>query len=852
MAFAMSLSVVFGGCFDNASGSTNGGDDSISDNGVNDIDGSDEVDGSDKLDDADEVDENVSIDNADILALSYDRLENADLSFNFDMDLSANKTVKSARISLSDAAGSAIASASELTQDDAENVYSVDKDSYQYKLDTDYDFFESVSGTVKELGNGARDIADYMVDNITVVNKRVKLTYNDYEVNYMLNYDSQTDELTAINYEVFDNGYTFRTVKIYYDDLGKEIVEMWSSSYHDISALNFVYHIVYSAGQYYSYECNQWEYGSDGKRYSTYQINTVYKQDGLWRGVQFHFNKDNAYLTKEGTYDLANGVIYITYLFETEDAIYSLSDSMVAYRDGKRLGTTDALSTDEMEMLFSRFFYINGIYWSCDYRQALSFSLEALTGWESLTLIPGDELLNVSADGYCQGVSSWKEYNLTLSNGVSIPNYSVWTEEYGWLAPGSDNSGYFTLDGEAVSYEDIDTDCAVLIYYIFSLNLKTHETYNVAVYFNDFTNGDDGYSDEACKKFLRKMDACLKSNGIGFVDGVNADALADMAELVDDKYNYSTLLYEELYGVKYTVDNVVQVELNIAKVLDDYEDSVSSYFDGVEMIAFDEMPKKPANLGLVKLSSSVSGKVSASESGIDYSGVSVEIKKSVILSEDSSYNVFVAFANADGSVYSEAFSAATYAQTAMTFVGNVAELPQAQEGEYTLKAYFGKVVDNSAIRLSEIISLPSDEFADVTYSVEAEGGYYSYKVYYDGEIKLSVKFVDTLAPNIIVDGGVNTTIDDEEFVLVEVPSGTKVSDLILLLTAEDKRDGSIEITLKNLSIADGELASDDELIDEQVITVNASDEAGNESTVKIMVNVLASDEESEADQADAD
>jgi hypothetical protein len=148
--------------------------------------------------------------------------------------------------------------------------------------------------------------------------------------------------------------------------------------------------------------------------------------------------------------------------------------------------------------------------------------------------------------------------------------------------------------------------------------------------------------------------------------------------------------------------------------------------------------------------------------------------------------------------------------------------------------------------------LPSDEFADVTYSVEAEGGYYSYKVYYDGEIKLSVKFVDTLAPNIIVDGGVNTTIDDEEFVLVEVPSGTKVSDLILLLTAEDKRDGSIEITLKNLSIADGELASDDELIDEQVITVNASDEAGNESTVKIMVNVLASDEESEADQADAD
>jgi hypothetical protein len=285
------------------------------------------------------------------------------------------------------------------------------------------------------------------------------------------------------------------------------------------------------------------------------------------------------------------------------------------------------------------------------------------------------------------------------------------------------------------------------MYFTFAINIKTHETYQVNVFFDDFTHWGDVYTDEACKKFLKKVDACLKNNSIGFVDGIDENLLLDMAELVDDKDDYSTLMFEKLYGVECTADNIVQTGLKVKKDLDDYADGCPTYFDSFESITFDEMPQKSTNLGLINLSSSINGKVTVSESGIDYSGVSVAINKSVILSQGNKYNIYVAWANADGCVYSQAFKELTYFKSALKFVGNVAELPQAQEGEYTLKAYFGKVVGDYSIRLSEIVSLPVDSFEDITYNVETEGGYYAYRIYYDGEIKLSVKFVDTSTQN---------------------------------------------------------------------------------------------------------
>ena len=104
------MCLVFASC-DPPAGVEGGGETDVPGQGETDVPGQEE-----------EI-EDVALDDADILAISYDRLENADLSFDFSIDLSA----KGSELALSE--GSASGRSFE-QNDDGSEVYRVTYDEY--------------------------------------------------------------------------------------------------------------------------------------------------------------------------------------------------------------------------------------------------------------------------------------------------------------------------------------------------------------------------------------------------------------------------------------------------------------------------------------------------------------------------------------------------------------------------------------------------------------------------------------------------------------------------------------------------------------------------------------------------
>ena len=139
------------------------------------------------------------LDNADLLALSYEKLENADLSFNFTID----KTVKAV-----DNSAKAVAAANKADSRKFEtgyNNYVIVPSDYNDYNEEGFDYFEQQNEFLERIRGSARNIADFAINNITVMNTVVNRGY--YE-NYLMDYDGKNDILTVSRFSYSDDTYT--------------------------------------------------------------------------------------------------------------------------------------------------------------------------------------------------------------------------------------------------------------------------------------------------------------------------------------------------------------------------------------------------------------------------------------------------------------------------------------------------------------------------------------------------------------------------------------------------------------------------------------------------------------------
>lgn len=758
------------------------------------------------------------IENADILALSYDRLENADLSFNFDMNLSESKVESYSGDNL-------IMSSADAQNDN----FTFEPDEIRYWGDNDYNIFKSYDSMISEMSRQAREIVDFVIDNVTVMNKVV--VFGAYS--YYLSYDAVSDAV-LVYYRVFygDTGLTqMMRIKVYYDESGDEVVE--ADLFEDIfdNEKNH-YHsnqIVYCADKYYSFKEGHCEKSKED--FGMYNTTVAYRdgETGEWRGLSYSFNADNPYLTKDGIYDYANGQISLRFLFENDGVVYEFSDLLIAYKNGEESGSGVAAEESDLILPLTTKLSVGGTYIDLQHK-IIDIDLKNVKGWDSVTysLSEGEDYVNNQWQ-YFQG----KDY-IKLSNGISVSGQSIWNEDDGWAFAVWENqngypirAGFVDIDGNEVNPSDINS-----VTFNGVSTIRSEFDGKLEIYgFIELGFSYNSTAEEIIENFYKFFEI----NGLSLVNV--GEAFANLGTFYTEKDKYTTDVYEYIYGCEYSYESIVSVAKTI---VDDYALRIKELyvdFDKFETIDYEEMPELPENTGLINLSGSLNGKAVFKDGKIDFSGINIEINKTPILSTGSEYEIYVALGSTAGSLKINAFNSVVYNKEKMIFKGiSDVELPQINnEGEFALRMFFAKKTENAYVRLSEFLSVPIEPFDDFSVEYPAEGGKYIANYSYNGtEAVVSVEYMDMQAPELSykqepIEDNLTITADEE----------LTIEKLLSDINAVDNIDGEIKLSHENLTL-NGTEVEQGSILNEGTYTLKVSDKQGN--TTEITINVIAAEQ----------
>lgn len=759
--------------------------------------------------DTDGSTELVTPEDADILALSYDRLQNADLQFDFSIEL-GNKTVKSV-----ENGGTALSAAQNVVLSDtvAEEVFETGFDDEKWVQVEEFNYFESNQEHLDIMSEEARDLADYCIDNITVTNKAVEQGM----YTYLLSYDAATDTVTAQCKTVYLEGDFENTrVSIYYDEDGDETVDMVRLINNSNSEQTE--HIVYTKNKYYLIETYYVEEGWEGGMYNI-QVAYKDKETGLWRGVSTAFNSQNPYLTGEGVYDYGNGMLNLQFIFETENALFEFNDRVIAMRfDGENWYETgssvEADPDDKMELEQYSLYATDGVSCEQDWR-LISTQIAALTGWKTLHIVLDTES-EINSPYSEQYFRDEKDY-LELDDGTRLIYGSVWTRDLGWLTP-TDSSRYdapyVAADGTTVDAADLGDEYVNFGNGIIQIYGEPKEIGGGVFNFGVSVDGSDAASE--------LLYDCFVDSGLGFRN-TSAILFKDMSDLQQNRTVYADQVFEYLFGCAYTADDFMSQCGVIIDNFADMKSSVGNSMEGLEKVQFKDLPDI-VDVELVTLADKIEGTAQIDSNGVDFSGMTVNVPKSVIFREDSTYCVYVGWGSAKGSVSVSAFDDEVFEGKAMTFAGKSGlALPETTtEGEYTLVAFFGKRTDDGVIRLSETVPV-AVEGDGASYQVSAGGGYLEHTIAMtNGVATLTVAFVDTQAPSVAIEGEADGNLT--------LGGPVTVGEFKQLVSVVDNYS-SVSVSVEK----DGAVLADDGLMSADEYTVVAVDEDGNRTEIVVVV-----------------
>ena len=539
----------------------------------------------------------------------------------------------------------------------------------------------------------------------------------------------------------------------------------------------------------------------------------------------------------------------IGFIFETDDGLAQISGKLEAYRDGYMINSGEALETDDVRLVINQ--HVSDLFWLNIGNGCFTFSiyLENVNGWDRVVLDPSDE--ENPHHCYLRG----NDY-VEFSNGKRLygsdTNQTVWIEDVGLVHIRAINLGdsvelvYVDEDGEEHDYAWFDSvggnDYSKKIHFGGETYLDPQTNTSSSFCLNaDITTYIDNPMGNrpVCEDPFGMMKKFFVEMGLSSKLRPDLDkTFAAIESIYDNRTQYMDALFRAWNGVAFNYDTFVDYIFGSYELSREILEEYNGFATRHEAVDISMIPAMLESFALIAISDTLTGSVTVSESGLDFSAIAVAARKNILLGDQNEYGVAAVLVGRGEWGLSDAFEVKAYENADMTITGKSAvALPTAlPEGEYTLAIYFGRKSEGGFARLSEVVAPTVSSFTAFEKQIDATGGYYTYAYsLVDGALHLSVSFTDTAAPEIFLTGA---TTDSGRCVMT-LPEGATVADLIANVTSYDDRDGAVIVTSDAVLLMDNPdgtaVGAADALISDAVYRITVADCSGNEASVSIKI-----------------
>ncbi len=801
-----------------------------------------------------------TIANLDVLTLALGRLENADLDFTFNVGNAFANSAQSASVA-SEASPAAI-TPWHFTPDD------------MVTDQIDYDPFKDDQSMMDTMSEDARKIVDDLVDNITVMDTPI---YKDGTF-YYLTYDATNDAVCATIYQdpiaeqnapsdpnasdSVDNNTmggnfgtvgggdasapsnpTGNTIKIYYDENGNETVEY--INHFEINGMRCMHYMLYTKNVRYTII----NYSEEQQKHNINYTNAA-KVNGKWCAIKMHIDTSNYVLDE-------NKAIAEDYSGISMDIFQEMDETSIYYHQTMRRDQDGLYFYDfGLEAPGLAFFPNNGQYDTAD----IQINLCLLEGWSDYHLNMAGWEVDMNGGQYEFGNGLNPEENevpwdtedyIIFDNGIRLNGADVSNGRYlidgidapiMWYTEGEGKEYWYTTDWDSsfptmtsgTLFEKKYGDLGGKIQGIFSMIYPGAEVEHVRSDITFNVLGNTVY-----QQFV-SLSMLFEKYGLSWdSDRFSANFTNSLYDTITNQSDYQNRVFNILLGFDYQPANVknfvFDLDAQMSTLASGFVTTIEGYRN-VTAMHYNALPARPDNLGLINITDNLSGKATVSENGMDFSQISINVSKCILLSQGKEYTALTYLASGDNMVIIDAFDVVNYDNANFTLIGKAAvNLPHVeQDGEYTLYTCIAKKVDNEYVRLSELIKLEVNSFATFTVNNDGVGGEYndtySYK---NGHLKVVAAFDDVQAPSVeVVD---IQDVDNDG--IYDLMAGMRTEEVLAKIVVEDNRDGVIVIS--TLHIIEDEsnmpIHANYNFESGKSYSLVVKDKAGNETTVKFSV-----------------
>ncbi len=762
---------------------------------------------------------------ADLLAFSVDRLENADLSFNFTIGgAEAAMCALDVPVPLSDG------------KEEWEPFIPTENDHFTGTPDTmrttTQDFFESSRDSVDLAHESAEGIRDTVLQTVNVMNKFVHIG----AYHYLLNYIPETDTLHVYDVTDTSDGSETYDLLIYPDADGDETAEYWYVNSDEREGRNSdqVEHLIYSAGKRYYYEniLVHPDPALGGESVYDGFITEMYRKGDGWRGYQFSSLSTKApFCSHSGSYELGAGPSILFYT-QSEDGILMETAGNVSAYDGitgeKKVPADVYAGTDEFRfevetLNIGNYHTYGGEVYANNGRD--------LVGWGSVDLdfrdvgLPGDPHM-------------YEVYTLHLANGKTFrPDDCIWKEGYGiveytelsYEEQAEKGYQYVGTDGQGREVHFTDWDELVTD----SVRIEMKATFDrddpiTGLSLRFLPDFGRGYDDARKLELIKE---CWTDLGLSVRQGCDAPSDVIGAILATDLQGIAEEIMLDVYNGALGLDGMREVCIKTCEECDETIGRLHSLLGEYEIVEVEDMPARPDDFGPVGISGKIKGQAAVTAEGIDYSAVTLDVEKTVIFTKGSQYALYVAW----DSFAQAVTEPVSYAGEAFTLKGIKLSFPDLPVGTHVAKLFLGKVLTGGCARISEAISVPVSAFETVTKEGDEEKGLRKMTEFTCEEgLTARAMLVDLEAPKLFVDGAAAAGTPYE--LTYEAEEGKTVSDLFDKLTVTDNSVGTMSARSGQFSRDGIAVFAGDALVSGTYVYTIA-DGSGNSASVTFTVTV---------------